>query len=428
MTEPDISPIQAGDISAFTSAFTSAYEAFNRALRTLADSQRDLEANFDTLNRQLEQTNAQLHHSLDEEAKLNTYLKSILEGLGSGIVAVDTGNRVTLLNEAGSRILARKPEDVMHEPAEACLGETAAVLAETVSAGEGTLQRKRDLATPSGRVVPVRFKTSCLRGRDGSILGALAIFDDLTQIQELSRQANRVSTLTALGEMSATVAHEIRNPLGGIGGFADVLTRRLDVDDPRRRLVLKITEGIDRLNSVVSNLLTFTRPPQLNLRPVDFVEVVEDCVGFFEIDAGARADEIEVQRNYTLENLPCRVDPEQIQQIVLNLLHNAVQAITGKGWIRVGIRSEDDACDLFDPSESVTVSTPVAVLSVADSGAGMDEDVRSRLFRPFFTTKEDGNGLGLATAKKIIEAHGGAISVHSKPREGTEFSVVVPIG
>ena len=314
-------------------AFTEAYTAFNSALEQLASSQRDLESHFTTLNEQLQETNRRLQKSLADESQLNAYLESMLEGLGSGIVAVDTENRVTLINEAAAELLDSRPESVLHVPAETLLGETAGLLALTVADGNGAPEQERDLALEEDRTLPVRFKTACLRSRDGTILGALAIIDDLSHVRELSRQASRVNTLTALGEMSATVAHEIRNPLGGIGGFADVLARKLDSDDPRRRLVVKITEGIDRLNSVVSNLLTYTRPAQLNLRPVDFVEVVEDCVGFFEIDAGVRVDEIDVQRDYTIPELPCRIDPEQVQQIVLNLLHNAVQAIPGSGWV-----------------------------------------------------------------------------------------------
>lgn len=314
-------------------AFTEAYTAFNSALEQLASSQRDLESHFTTLNEQLQETNRRLQKSLGDESQLNAYLESMLEGLGSGIVAVDTENRVTLINEAAAELLGCRPESVLHVPAETLLGETAGLLALTVADGNGAPEQERELALAEDRTLPVRFKTASLRSRDGTILGALAIIDDLSHVRELSRQASRVNTLTALGEMSATVAHEIRNPLGGIGGFADVLARKLDADDPRRRLVIKITEGIDRLNSVVSNLLTYTRPAQLNLRPVDFVEVVEDCVGFFEIDAGVRVDEIDVQRDYTIPELPCRIDPEQVQQIVLNLLHNAVQGPDGSGYV-----------------------------------------------------------------------------------------------
>ena len=402
-------------------AFTTSYVVFNEALAKLETSHKSLEQHFDTLNKELEETNKQLQKSLEDKEHLTAYLQNILESLGTGVIAVDPNNQITHCNAAATEILGYDVETILGHGAERALGDASALLELTVQTRQ-SIDQERVLATSGGFEVPVRFKTACLTDADGAIIGGLSIIEDMTQIRELTDQANRVSTLTALGEMSATVAHEIRNPLGGIGGFAEVLIRKLEQEDPRRQLVTRIIEGIDRLNSVVSNLLNYTRPTQLTTRPVNFIEVIEDCLGFFEIDAGARAEEIEVQRQFESEDIICHVDPEQIQQVVLNLLHNAVQAIPGKGWIRTSIKM----CSDGEPSESGIIP-PYLIFSVADSGIGMNEEIRSKLFRPFFTTKEDGNGLGLATAKKIIEAHGGAMLVESDFGKGTRFDVIVPL-
>ncbi|MEE2754388.1 MAG: ATP-binding protein [Candidatus Latescibacterota bacterium] len=402
-------------------AFTTSYVAFNEALAKLETSHNSLEQHFDTLNKELEETNKQLQKSLEDKEHLTAYLQNILESLGTGVIAVGPDNQITHCNAAAAEILGYDVETILGRGAERALGDASALLELTVQTGQ-SIDQERALTTSEGSEVPVRFKTACLADADGAIIGGLSIIEDMTQIRELTDQANRVSTLTALGEMSATVAHEIRNPLGGIGGFAEVLIRKLEQEDPRRQLVTRIIEGIDRLNSVVSNLLNYTRPTQLTTRPVNFVEVIEDCLGFFEIDAGARAEEIEIQRQYESEEIICHVDPEQIQQIVLNLLHNAVQAIPGTGWIRTSINT----CSDGEPLES-GITPPYLIFSVADSGMGMNEEIRSKLFRPFFTTKEDGNGLGLATAKKIIEAHGGAMLVESDLGKGTRFDVIVPL-
>jgi PAS domain S-box-containing protein len=401
--------------------FATSYVAFNEALAKLETSHKSLEQHFDSLNKELEETNRQLQKSLEDKEHLTTYLQNILESLGTGVIAVDPENLITHCNAAAAEMLGHDVETILGIDAERALGESAGLLDLTVQTGQG-VDRERVLTTSEGSEFPVRFKTACLTDSDGLVIGGLGIFEDITQIRELTDQASRVSTLTALGEMSATVAHEIRNPLGGIGGFAEVLSRKLESDDPRRKLVIRIIEGIDRLNNVVSNLLNYTRPTQLTTRPVNFVEVIEDCLGFFEIDAGARAEEIELRRQYESEEITCEVDPEQIQQIVLNLLHNAVQAIPATGWIRTEIltRLDGDATD-------DDIEPPYLVFSVADSGMGMNEETRSKLFRPFFTTKEDGNGLGLATAKKIVEAHGGAMSVKSALGEGTQFDVILPL-
>lgn len=402
-------------------AFTSSYVAFNETLAKLETSHKNLEQHFDSLNNELEETNRQLQNSLEEKERVTSYLQNILECLGTGVIAVDPANQVTHCNAAAAEMLGFDIETILGADAERTLGESSALLDLTVRTGQ-SVDQERVLRTSEGSEFPVRFKTACLTDADNEVIGGLGIFEDITQIRELTDKANRFSTLTALGEMSATVAHEIRNPLGGIGGFADVLSRKLDRDDPRRQLVARIVEGIDRLNGVVSNLLNYTRSAQLTTRPVNFVEVIEDCLGFFEIDAGARAQEIEIRRQYESEEIACQVDPEQIQQIVLNLLHNAVQAIPGTGWIRAEISTCQDGEPLGNG-----IAPPYLIFSVADSGVGMNEEVQSKLFRPFFTTKEDGNGLGLATAKKIIEAHGGAMLVESTLGEGTKFDVIIPL-
>ncbi len=402
-------------------AFASSYVAFNEALEKLETSHKNLEQHFDALNKELEETNRQLQKSLEDKERLTAYLGNILESLGTGVIAVDPESQVTHCNAAAAEMLGHDVDAIIGRSVERALGDSSSLLDLTVQSGQG-VDQERSLQTREGYEIPVRFKTACLTDADGQIIGGLGILEDITQIRELTDQASRVSTLTALGEMSATVAHEIRNPLGGIGGFAEVLSRKLEHEDPRRELVTRIVEGIDRLNGVVSNLLNYTRPTQLTTRPVNFVEVIEDCLGFFEIDAGARAEEIEIQRRYEAEEVTCDVDPEQIQQIVLNLLHNAVQAIPGDGWIRTEIQTRQEG----EPVED-GIEPPYLVFTVADSGSGMNEEIRSKLFRPFFTTKEDGNGLGLATAKKIVEAHGGAMRVDSAPGEGTRFDVMLPL-
>lgn len=401
--------------------FATSYVAFNEALAKLETSHKSLEQHFDSLNKELEDTNRQLQKSLEDKEHLTSYLQNILESLGTGVIAVDPDNRITHCNAAAADMLGHDVQKILGIDAEHALGDASGLLDLTVQTGQ-SVDQERVLRTRQGTEFPVRFKTACLTDSDGLVIGGLGIIEDITRIRELTDQASRVSTLTALGEMSATVAHEIRNPLGGIGGFAEVLIRKLEPDDPRRQHVTRIIEGIDRLNGVVSNLLNYTRPTQLTTRPVNFVEVIEDCLGFFEIDSGARAEEIELQRQFESEEIVIEVDPEQIQQIVLNLLHNAVQAIPGTGWIRAEIHTRPDG----DPVQD-GIDPPFLVFSVADSGMGMNEETRSKLFRPFFTTKEDGNGLGLATAKKIVEAHGGSMLVRSALGEGTQFDVLLPL-
>jgi len=215
--------------------------------------------------------------------------------------------------------------------------------------------------------------------------------------------------------MAATVAHEIRNPLGGIASFANLLERDLETDDPSRRLVRKITEGVARLNRIVSSLLSYTRPLNLNTHPVDLMQTVEEAAAFFEIDLERKQQAVEIRRLFLETPCVCQVDTEQFHQVILNLLLNATQAMPEGGTIELEVAQTSDA----DGDWIVT--------RVRDTGMGIDEELQEKLFTPFFTTKEDGTGLGLVTSRKIIEAHGGNIVVDSTPGDGTCFTIALPL-
>ncbi len=284
----------------------------------------------------------------------------------------------------------------------------------TLDCGSALINQEKTLKRPDGRQIPLGFSTSVVRENDGRMLGAVEVFNDLTEVKRLEAELQRVHVLAALGEMAATVAHEIRNPLGGIAGFAAMLQRDLEAADPRYRLVQKITEGVARLNRIVSSLLTYTRPLQLNSHPVRLAELVEETIAFFEIDLERAHKNIKVERHFPEAEQVCNMDPEQFQQVILNLLQNATQAMPEGGTIDATVDTAN------------TPSGPTAKLCISDTGVGMSSEVRERLFTPFFTTKEDGTGLGLVTSKKIVEAHGGFIAVESQPDQGTSFTISLP--
>ncbi|MBI2951900.1 hypothetical protein HYY27_07395 [bacterium] len=265
---------------------------------------------------------------------------------------------------------------------------------------------------------------------------------DLQQSQaertRLEDQVSRMNTLAALGQMAATVAHEIRNPLGGIAGFAGLLERDLTVDDPRRKWVKKIIEGVSSLNAIVTGLLHYTRPIRLNAHRIDIVNLIEESASFVEIDLARRDDQaISIARAYEAPGVACLVDPEQMQQVFLNLLQNAAQAMPDGGTITVSVRAETQKRrngDAENPPFSSSPPLPIGEegtgwveVAVADTGEGMPEEVQRQLFTPFFTTKENGTGLGLATARKIVEAHRGTIRVTSEVGRGSTFAIALPL-
>jgi len=218
--------------------------------------------------------------------------------------------------------------------------------------------------------------------------------------------------LSALGEMASNVAHELRNPLGGIGGFAALLERDLDINDPRRKLVQKIIEGIERLNRIATNLLVYTRPVRPNKRPENIVKIVNDVLMLVQIELEQYDSAVKIVKMYEIESKDVPIDPELFQQVFLNIVKNAVQAMSYEGVLTISLK---------DNSKKEQVE-----ISIADTGIGIEEEDKKKLYMPFFTTKTDGTGLGLSIAKKIIDAHNGAITVESTKGTGTTFTVNFP--
>jgi PAS domain S-box-containing protein len=398
-------------------AFADSYALFNETTRRYMEAYKQLEEQFEFLNVRLEETNRDLRDSLEEKDRVSNYLNNILESMTDGLLVVGLDGRINLFNQAAEAITGRSQEEVLGRPYEEVMGleggREKSVL-HTLESGDSLVNQQKDLRRTDERTIPLGFSTSLVRDGNGVVLGAIEAFNDMTEVRRLENQVRQMHTLAALGEMAATVAHEIRNPLGGIASFANLLERDLEADDPNRRLVRKITEGVARLNRIVSSLLSYTRPLNLNTHPVDLSQTVEEAAAFFEIDAARQSPAVTIERHFA-ESRTCQVDTEQFHQVVLNLLLNARQAMPEGGTIGIELSSER------------AEDGDWAIVCVRDSGIGIEAAVRDKLFTPFFTTKEDGTGLGLVTSRKIVEAHGGRITVDSVPGQGTCFTIALPM-
>jgi len=415
---PDHTLELSGTEAGLEEAFADSYILFSETTRKYMEAYKQLEEQFEYLNVKLEETNCELRKSLEEKDRVSNYLNNILESMSGGVLVLNLEGEITLFNQAAEEITGRSQDEVLGAPYERVMGGShgdGRSALHTLESGQSLTNQQKDLARRDGRTIPLGFSTSLVKDRDGNVLGAVEIFNDMTEVKRLEAQVQRMNTLAALGEMAATVAHEIRNPLGGIASFANLLERDLDVEDPSRKLVQKITQGVARLNRIVSSLLSYTRPLKLNTYAVDMAQAVEEATAFFEIDVDRTRGAIDVKRAFPESPLVCQLDTEQFHQVILNLLLNATQAMPEGGTINLAVHQTQGP------------RGPLATLEIRDEGIGMDEEVCAKLFTPFFTTKEDGTGLGLATSKKIIEAHGGHITVQSVPGEGTSFAVSLPL-
>jgi signal transduction histidine kinase len=229
----------------------------------------------------------------------------------------------------------------------------------------------------------------------------------LQQAEEAVRRSDR---LAALGQLAAGLAHELRNPLGTIRASAEMLNRSVATENEVAREVAGfIAEEVDRTNSLVTRFLDFVRPLQLRRAPADLAQVLDRSVTMVEREAAAR--QVTVYKNYSPDIPPFPLDAELMERVFYNLLANAAQATAPGGAVTVKARPVADSAEV----------------SVIDRGEGIAPNVMDSIFNPFFTTKADGVGLGLAICSKIVDQHGGRIAVESEPGKGSVFRVYLPM-
>ncbi len=348
------------------------------------------------LTRQLSAAGGRLSEREADLKKLDTLQRQILACMPSGLITCDDQGRVTFVNRAASVILAlgaRLPPDTH---------------VETLLPGAlmwNTSPRRRELSvnTPSGP----RTLGLTVTGLEGTgEEGTLVVFQDLTDLRRMEEDLKRADRLAALGTLSAQLAHEIRNPLAAMRGSAQLLMQEPRVDPVSGKLVEILLRESDRLSKLVEDFLRFARPPPPVKRELALEVLVAETVDMLRVDPLAHRVRMELE----LTPVRAAVDADQFRQVLINILRNAFQAAGDGGTVRVTLGAGEAG----------------AQVSIWDSAGSIPAADLTRIFEPFFSTREGGTGLGLSTAYSIVRAHGGNIRVSSLPQDGTEFRIQVP--
>lgn len=355
----------------------------------------------------------------EEVSNLKTYNENIINSIPSGVITTDLNGKVITYNKSA--------EYILNIPESKIIGKSCELLFEKrynfnfniiqiIKNGENLLNYELTLEKDNEETIVIGLSSSILKNIKNKTIGMVLVIEDLTEKKILENQIKRADQLSALGEMSAGIAHEIKNPLTSIRGFTQLLPMKIDDKTFQKKYVKIITSEVSRLNEIVERLLSFARPNTSGFQEINIVDAIKNTLSLlhFQIDKA----KVKVQTKFT-EVPKVNADSQQLEQVFINLLINSIQAMPKGGTIEIvnGIILRKDLQNVFKEFISVKVS---------DTGKGISDKEIKKLFNPFFTTKDSGTGLGLSISNQIIQEHGGSIEVNSRLGKGTTFTVYLP--
>ena len=353
------------------------------------------------------------------------FFRYLVSNMRNGVLAYRRDGTIALMNDEAYRIFGLKKSstsDVGRSYADV-LRDRPTVMRVLSSAFElSHLPNRAELRLKDlARVVG--YTLSQVKDEDGTLIGAVMFFKDLTQVEQLEERERLRDRLASLGEMAAGIAHELKNPLAGIEVMAGLLRRQVPASGDAQSLLADIITEAKLANAIVVEMLEFVRPVRLQVERTDLAEVLHQAVTLAESKVPRRDVEVHLKLQPGLPAL--EGDHHQLCQVFTNLLANAFEALDGRGHITIaattGTLDEDPALAAQQPP------TPTIVIDVEDDGPGVPEEAKDKIFDPFFTTKPQGSGLGLAIVRKIVDAHDGRIDVNSASGKGTRFRVTIPV-
>lgn len=347
-------------------------------------------------------------------SEMKDYTSKILETIDDAVISVDKQGIIKSFNRKSEEIFGKKKEEVIYKDCQKvlnltsggecifkkCLREGVNINQEIVVEGEGLKKKFMEIST------------SFLADETGKTSGLVAVIRDVTEWKELNEEITRNKRLAALGRLSAGIAHEIRNPLSSIRGLAQFIAHTFSPEDERRVDLNTIIQEVDRLNNLVIQVLDYAKMKKLNLSYFSLTELIREIVELFQKQIDQK--KIEFCLHFALSDTFLEADKDQIRQVLMNIIINAIQAISKEGKIKI------------ETEEFVYKGKPTIKLVVEDTGMGITEQNLPHIFDPFFSTKDQGSGLGLSIVFTLVESHQGEIKVESKEGRGTKFIIFLP--
>ncbi|MBA3003356.1 MAG: PAS domain-containing protein [Desulfurivibrio sp.] len=340
---------------------------------------------------------------------MRAFTDLLISRLPVGIIATNAEGHIQTFNSAAAKFTGKTPEQTIGHQQGAVLPQ----IQQLIPSGEHELEvLDTEILLPPDSPTPNHLRVSSVPIIDGqsNAIGRVMLMYDVTEIKKLEGQVRRHDRLVALGKMAAGVAHEVRNPLSSIKGFATLLGSRFADESEEGEAARLLINEVERLNRSITELLTYARPLPLAIVEVEIEPFIEASLKLILSDAKALG--VSVHHEIAMKRTRVRLDKDRLNQVLLNLYLNSLQAMELGGELHVSVQ---------DGPRPDTVA-----ITVRDTGCGIAENILERVMDPYFTTKPEGTGLGLAMVYKIIDEHGGTIRIVSKEGEGTTVGITLP--
>lgn len=343
-------------------------------------------------------------------SRIKAFSDNVVENVPIGLLAMDHQGKIAAFNKGAEIILQLSAPEVIGQAAQKCLPTELLEEINNSRTRDEVSEKEIECTTADGKIVPLEIGASSIKDENDVFLGNVLLFKDLSEVRTLRREVARSQRLASVGRLAAGVAHEIRNPLSSIKGFATYFKERYPDQPQDQQTAAIMIQEVDRLNRVVGQLLEFSRPIATKPQKISLSALIADSLKLIKDRAAEKNIAVRVQNNARVDET--RIDPDRINQILLNLYLNAIDAMEDGGKLTVELSADGQSGQIG--------------ITVSDTGRGISPEHLSKVFDPYFTTKSNGTGLGLAMAYNIIEAMGGSIKVKSDSGKGTAFSIMIP--
>jgi len=371
------------------------------------------------ISEQLKQAGQKLREQQTDLEELQALNENIVHSVNIGLITLDSRDRISFANPTAQRIIGKPLAEIHRKTLQEIFpGMNGYIKSEGASNDGAKAAVRSDVyyTTPDGMRLFLGFSSNELFNQDGERVGKICTFQDLTLLKKMEDEVNLADRFAAVGKLAAAIAHEIRNPLASMSGSIQILRSELKLDPTSESLMEIVLRETDRLNSLISDFLDFARPAEGGEEIVDLNLLIEELVNMLKNNPEFGGN-VQFLKNLD-RDVFVRGDSAQLRQLFINLFLNSIQAMPRGGRIDVQTRHIQDAA-----SDGGGKFVEITLL---DTGLGIDEEHLSNIFDPFYTTKDDGTGLGLTIAYRIVESHNGRISVDSKVGRGTRFEVRLP--